>query len=129
MLVPKNGVITDLVAALKIKASRQDCPAEHIRVYEVHGSKIYKMLHPSFNVTGISDYVSLYAETIPDEELHPGEKTRFINAFQFNKEPSRAHGVPFRFLVKQVCRSPFHVKYILSLMPHRARCLKIPRSG
>lgn len=90
------------MAVLKNKINLQDCPAEHIRLYEVHASKIYKMLHSNVGVTSINDYVTLYAERIPDEELQAGERTRLINAFHFNKEPSRAHGIPFRFLIKQV---------------------------
>ena len=89
---------------LKNKINLQDCPTEHVRLYEVHAYKIHRILHPELSVTNINDYVTLYAERIPDEELHASEKTKFINAFHFNKEPSRAHGAPFRFMIKQVGR-------------------------
>ena len=104
IFVSKNGVVTDVIAALKPKVALEDCSAANVRLYEVHGSKIYKVLNPESTVASINEYVSLYAEKIPDDELHTIEKTTFINAFHFNKEPSRAHGVPFRFIVKQVSR-------------------------
>lgn len=105
VLVPKNGVITNVVEVLKRKAKIDDCPSENIRIYEVHSCKIYKILHQTFGVAGINDYVSLYAEMIPDEELEPGKADSFINVFHYDKEPSKAYGVPFRFLVKAVSKS------------------------
>jgi ubiquitin carboxyl-terminal hydrolase 7 len=43
----------------------------------------------------------LVAERIPEEEIKavPGD---FINVFHFQGEPNKPHGVPFRFLIKQV---------------------------
>ncbi|KAI9784883.1 MAG: hypothetical protein M1816_000578 [Peltula sp. TS41687] len=101
VLAPKNGVISDVLAVLKNKVNLQDCPMEHIRLYEVHANKIYKILHPDLSVASINDYVTLYAEKIPEDELQAEDKTKFINAFHFNKDPSKAHGVPFRFILKQ----------------------------
>jgi len=43
--------------------------------------------------------VDMYAEEIPVEELDATEVDKIIDVFHFTKEPSRTHGVPFRFVV------------------------------
>lgn len=52
----------------------------------------------------INDYTNVVAERIPQEELDVEDPNAFINVFHFQGEPSRAHGMPFRFLVKEVSR-------------------------
>ncbi|KAI9828435.1 MAG: hypothetical protein M1832_002863 [Thelocarpon impressellum] len=106
ILVAKNGVMADVLPMLKRKAGLDDGTAPHIRVYEVHTAKVYKELGESYGVAGINEFVSLYAERVPEEEEDAAEDDRAIFAFHFNKEPSKAHGVPFKFLVKPV--GPLH---------------------
>ena len=94
----KSGVIADVLPMLrkKVKVGEE----EAIRIYEVHTGKVYKELHENFGVAGISEFISLYAERIPEDELAPAEGDKAINALHFNKEPSKVHGVPFKFVVK-----------------------------
>jgi ubiquitin carboxyl-terminal hydrolase 7 len=77
-----------------------------IRMYETHNSKVYKELLRDYGVVSINDSVSvsLIAERIPEEEINanPGH---FINAFHFQGEPNKPHGIPFRFLIKPVRNS------------------------
>ncbi len=75
---------------------------KHVRVYEAHGGKVYKELHDEYGVVGINEFVVLYAEKIPEEELHAEADDKAIYAFQFDKEPNKPHGVPFKFVYKQV---------------------------
>ena len=53
-----------------------------------------------FNVTGVNEFVTLYAERIPEEEFVATEEDRGIYCFHFDKEPSKPHGVPFKFTLK-----------------------------
>lgn len=76
-----------------------------MRVYETHSGKIYKELPENFNIAGINEFVTLYAEKIPEEELNMPEDERVINAFNFDREPNKPHGVPFKFVVKPVSSS------------------------
>lgn len=101
ILVPKAGNVDDLIAVLVKKAQLEDeLKAGPIRVYEVHGSKIQKELARSHPVAGISDYTTTVAERIPEEDLEaPGSE--FVTAFHFQNEPSKAHGTPFRFRIKE----------------------------
>lgn len=98
ILVPKNGTVEDLIAALIKKAQLDDEEkAGPIRVYETHSSKIHKILTRESQVMGITEYVQVIAERIPEEDLEPGSE--LIQAFHFQGEPSKSHGIPFRFKI------------------------------
>ena len=109
ILVPKISFIADVATAIEKKANLPQGSSELIRIYEVHNNKIFKVLSPKLAVAGTNDYASLYAELVPEEELHAPEGAKRINVFHFNREPARAHGVPFQFLMLPVRRgSSFH---------------------
>jgi len=40
---------------------------------------------------------------VPKEELEADDSDKIIGAFHFSKDVTRTHGVPFKFVVKQVC--------------------------
>lgn len=98
----KNGTVGDLIPLLQKKANLSDEIVHNIRFYEAHNYKLHKELGEEYPVASITDFVTLFAESIPDEELNPDEDDRYIYAFHFEKEPSKPHGVPFKFLVKPV---------------------------
>ncbi|KZF20341.1 ubiquitin thiolesterase [Xylona heveae TC161] len=100
ILVPKNGVIGDLLPALQKKANLDDSTINNLRVYEAHGGKVYKELSSEYSVASVNEFVTLYAERIPEEELNAAEGDRIIYAFHFDRETNKPHGVPFRFVVK-----------------------------
>jgi len=101
VLVPKNGNVDDLITALVKKAQLDDeGTAGAIRIYEVHGSKVHKELPREHTVAGITDFVQLVAERVPQEDIE-GAATEYIYAFHFQNEPSKAHGIPFRFHIKE----------------------------
>jgi ubiquitin carboxyl-terminal hydrolase 7 len=90
----------------------------NIRFFEVHSHKIFKSLPLTHAVVGVNEFLTIYAERIPDDEypyvqeallkeqgaldsgssLPPGD--RLIHCFHFEKEPTKPHGVPFTFLMK-----------------------------
>jgi len=97
--------VADLIAGLIKKAKLDDESSKGpIRMYESYNNKIYKELLRDYGVVSITEYVNLVAERIPEEEINanPGH---FINAFHFQGEPNKPHGIPFRFLIKPV-RNP-----------------------
>ena len=99
--------MADILAALQKKAKLDDATIRQVRLYEAHGGKVYKELSSDHSVVGVGEYVQLYAEKIPDEELNAEEGDKFINAFHFQKEPNKTHGTSFKFLVKPVCADIF----------------------
>ena len=77
---------------------------QKVRIYEAHSGKVYKELGQDYPVATMSDYVTLYAEVVPEEEFNAEEGDMALYAFHFDKEPNKSHGVPFKFLVKPVNR-------------------------
>ncbi len=107
ILVPKNGVIRDLYPCLQKKANIDDETLSNVRIYEAHNSKVHRELDADYQVATISEFITLYAEVIPEEERNAGQGDTAIYCFHFDKEPNKPHGVPFKFLVKPV--SPMFV--------------------
>ena len=100
ILVPKNGIIADLISGIARKLDLDEPASRLIRVYEVHSGKIHKELLEDFNVVGVNEFTTLYAEKIPEEELNATEEDRAIYCYHFDKEPNKPHGVPFKFFLK-----------------------------
>lgn len=98
--MPKNGIVEDVVTGLIKKAQLEDEEkAGPIRLLEIHGNKIHKELARESQALSISDYVAVVAERIPEEDnLPPGEGS-FVQVFHFQGEPSKAHGIPFKFQI------------------------------
>lgn len=94
--------MSDLLAGLQKKAGFDDETIRDARVYETHGGKIYREFQSDSKIAGLNEYVVLYAERTPEDELNMEEGERTINAFNFDREPSRPHGVPFKFVIKPV---------------------------
>lgn len=102
----KNGIIADLLPSLQKKAGLDDETIRNTRIYEAHGGKIYKELSEDYSVASVNEFVTLYAERIPEEEQKAEDGDKAIYAFHFDKEPNKPHGVPFKFLVKPVSFPP-----------------------
>jgi ubiquitin carboxyl-terminal hydrolase 7 len=107
VLVPRDGTFADLLAGLQKKANLDDDMVREMRIFEAHSGKIYKEYQEDAKIAGINEYVTLYAERIPEEELQMYDGERTINAFSFDREPSRPHSIPFKFVMKPVCTSHF----------------------
>jgi ubiquitin carboxyl-terminal hydrolase 7 len=94
--------VTDLISGLIKKAQLDDEETEGpIRVYGIHNNKVYKEMNRDYSVASISDYITLVAERIPEEEVNV-DPTHFIHAFHFQGEPNKPHGYPFKFYIKPV---------------------------
>ena len=63
---------------------------------------MYKELHADYQVTTLSEFTTLYAEVIPEEERDAEEGDTAIFCFHFDKEPNKPHGVPFKFVMRPV---------------------------
>ncbi|KAL4753186.1 hypothetical protein BDW72DRAFT_169487 [Aspergillus terricola var. indicus] len=100
VLVPRDGTIQDVLAGLQKKANLDDETINKARVFEVHNYRIYKEFTPNAKFGGSNDFVALYAERVPDEELELESGARVVNAYNFDKETNKPHGVPFKFVVK-----------------------------
>jgi len=98
LMVPKNAQVADLLVALQKKANISDEVMPKIRAYEAHVNKFHKILPPDHSVMSLYDYTSIFVAPFPEDE-----SSKKISVFHFDKEPSKAHGVPFQFELKEVC--------------------------
>lgn len=93
----------DLIEALIKKAKTQsEEEGGRIRLYETSNNKFLRELDRNYPVISINDYTHVFAERIPEEELEVTDNSQFILVFHFQGEPTRSHGVPFKFLLKEV---------------------------
>lgn len=58
-------------------------------------------MNPEYSVASISDYITLVAERIPEEDVNV-DPAHFIQAFHFQGEPNKPHGFPFKFSIRRV---------------------------
>lgn len=61
--------------------------------------KFFREMTREYPVISINEYTGLVAERILPEEADATDKD-FITCFHFQNEPSRPHGVPFRFMLQ-----------------------------
>lgn len=98
----KQGHVEDLIEALVKKAQiKGESEAGRIRVYEIHNHKFFRELSPNYPVLSINDYVDVIAERVPEDEVDAPESD-FIKVIHFQNDPSRVHGIPFKFLLQNV---------------------------
>ena len=103
VFVAKNGMIGDVINVLQKKLQLSSDVVKLIRIYDVHNGKFYKELPPEHSVASVTEFVQLFAEVTPEDELNAdAEHDWFIYAFHFQNEPTKVHGVPFKFVVKNV---------------------------
>jgi ubiquitin carboxyl-terminal hydrolase 7 len=118
LLVSRQATFDEIAQALVAKHT--SIPPEvhdRIRFFEVRQHREYREFQPTQNLSmaGLeTSYGShLYAEPIPLEEEEAGELDKAIVVVHFQKEFTRLHGVPIRFVVKPV-RPPrsFHSFFV-----------------
>lgn len=99
ILVPKNGIIEDVISGLIKKAQLPDeAEAGKIRIFEANNHRFFRDMSREYPVISINEYTTLLAERIAPEEAEATDK-EYINCFHFQNEATRPHGIPFRFLV------------------------------
>lgn len=98
-MVPRTGTIDDLVSELVKKAQISDeAEGGRIRVYETSSNKFYREPAREHPVLNLNEYTQIYAERVPEDELTVDE-SNYIQAFHFQNDVNRVHGVPFKFML------------------------------
>ncbi|KAL9102026.1 MAG: hypothetical protein Q9163_002781 [Psora crenata] len=100
ILAPKMGTVKDLIAGVQKRAKLDDETAQNIRIYEIYNGKVNREYRDETSLTQITEFSILIAEVIPEEERSAGENETAIYCFHYDKEPSKTHGIPFKFIVK-----------------------------
>jgi len=100
--LPKNAIVNDIIEEIlsndKVTLSS---PNSRIRLFEVHHNKIQKEYTGNEPIERIQEHAtSLYAEEIPQDEIHADQNDRTIQVYHFTKDLIRVHGIPFKFVIK-----------------------------
>lgn len=113
----------DLQLGLQKKLNLEEDAIKYLRVFEAHSGKVHREHPQDSKISGVNDFVPLYAEKIPDEELNLEQGERVVSAFNFDREPNRPHGVPFKFVMKSVSAAALLLDFPVDslIMFNRAR--------
>ncbi|KAL7416026.1 hypothetical protein BDY24DRAFT_406155 [Mrakia frigida] len=100
-LLPKTNTIDNLGENLAKLVTLSPTGTGKIRFFEISnlGRRKQHDFSGSEMIGNIQETIDLYAEEVPLEEVNMGEDDTLISVFHFSKEPSRYHGIPFRFVV------------------------------
>jgi len=101
-LLPKTSVVHELAQQLSKLVTLTPEGSGQIRVFEVTKDGKHQREFSTTDMIGnIHDLAELYAEEIPSDELDTADEyKKIISVFHFLRDPSRPHGVPFRFVLK-----------------------------
>lgn len=91
--------MSDLLEALQKKANISDETMQTVRAYETHMYKYNKALPSDYQILSLYDYTQVVVAPYLEDE-----SPRKILAFHFDKDTSKAHGIPFQFSLKEVSR-------------------------
>ncbi|RCI04918.1 hypothetical protein CU098_011576 [Rhizopus stolonifer] len=105
ILIPKDSGVNDLKAILiekGIQFGTQEL--DHIRVFDEMDGKFDNEYDDKTwrHAVATKPTIKVYAEKIPDEELHANIETDgIIHVFHFQRTIHRTHSVPFKFVMKE----------------------------
>jgi ubiquitin carboxyl-terminal hydrolase 7 len=99
ILVGKNALFADVIAKLKEVVELKG--TQEIRLLEVHNSKIYRLLKPDERTTGYTEYTTLRAEEVPEDELQKEKGSKRIQVVHIWRDPPMTYpfGNPFYLVV------------------------------
>ena len=105
-LLPKNTSMADVAHDQLRKAVKlnPDLGSGQIRLFELVQGRVSKVFTGSKAVRDVPEATELYAEEILLDEANADDDERVVQVYHFNKDPARAHGIPFRFVLKPVRR-------------------------
>ncbi|GAA5919656.1 hypothetical protein JCM1841_005211 [Sporobolomyces salmonicolor] len=100
-LLPKNTTMHD-VATDYLRKELKLLPegSGNVRIFEVVNGRQQKIFSGTELVREVPESTELFAEEESIEEAQAAEDERIVQVYHFNKDPTRAHGVPFRFVLR-----------------------------
>lgn len=102
-LLPKNTTMHEVAQeSLRKNVKLSEEGSGQIRIFEIHSGRVQKTFSGSEAVRDVQDQIELFAEEIPVDEAKATEADRIVNCYHFFKDAGRAHGIPFKFVIKPV---------------------------
>jgi ubiquitin carboxyl-terminal hydrolase 7 len=108
-LISRTSLVNDLCNELAECVKLTPNGTNKIRVFQISKDGKCQEEYIGDAVIGdIPDNAELFAEGVSQEELDAlsvPERAKIIMVYHFYREPSRAYGVPFRFVLRPVRRT------------------------
>ncbi|KAK4048743.1 ubiquitin-specific protease ubp15 [Microbotryomycetes sp. JL221] len=99
-LLPKNTTIQDVAHDwLRKEVKLSSNGSGQIRLFEIVRGCVQRVLSGTDLVRDIPDSTELFAEEVPLEELQAEDGQRIVPVFHYSRDPTRAHGIPFKFVL------------------------------
>ena len=116
-LLPRTSNVNDLCNELAKCVKLTPNGTNKIRVFQISKDGKRQEEYTGNEMIGnIHDNTELFAEEVSQEELEAlsvPDREKIIMVYHFHREPARAHGVPFRFVIKPVRRATVHETMVL----------------
>lgn len=106
-LLPKNTPVNDVAQDwLRKEVKLAEGGSGQIRIFEIARGCLQKPFAGTEMVRDVQDSTELFAEEVPVDEAKAvasdDGSARVVPVYHYNKEPTRAHGVPFNFVLLPV---------------------------
>ncbi|GAA6033904.1 hypothetical protein NBRC10512_001767 [Rhodotorula toruloides] len=104
-LLPKNTTMLEVASdhlRKEVKLAAPDTVGSgQIRIFELSNQGRTQRVYSGQEVVrDIPESTELYAEEILLEEANAEDDERVVQVYHFNRDPQRAHGIPFRFVLR-----------------------------
>ncbi|TXT08338.1 uncharacterized protein COLE_05262 [Cutaneotrichosporon oleaginosum] len=101
-LLPKTNTFDHVVEQLLRTIQPQPGGSGKIRVFDISSNGRAQRDYAGSEMIGnLPEPTELYAEEIPMEELSAGDNTKIVHLFHYSRDPSKTHGVPCRFVIRE----------------------------
>ncbi|KAG0139390.1 hypothetical protein CROQUDRAFT_111631 [Cronartium quercuum f. sp. fusiforme G11] len=100
-LMPKTSSMHDVADKLTSMVKFSENSTGKIKLFTIHEGRYQKAFAGGEILRDVTDVEDIYAEEVQPEELSNEEREgKLIDVYHFQKEQTRHHGIPFRFLIK-----------------------------
>jgi ubiquitin carboxyl-terminal hydrolase 7 len=101
LFLPKQSKVADVLQQLKLRGAKYQSQqgSRQVRVFESINHKFHRIVGLNDLISTVSDSAQLYAEELPEEELSIGPDDIYTTVFHYQRDTTRTHSVPFKFLI------------------------------
>lgn len=95
-MIPKSAQVADLLEELQRKVNVSDEIMNKVQIWEVSMHRFSKQLASELQIAALAEYSTIYAMPVPELDA-----PRRVSVYHFDKDHTKAHGVPFQFALKE----------------------------
>ncbi|KAG0239645.1 hypothetical protein BGX31_002574 [Mortierella sp. GBA43] len=101
LMLLKSSTMEALVTTLLPKVDFKPTGSQKLRIIGVFNGKLVREYSTTDSISALNDQLSIYVEEIPTDELDRSSTEKIIPCIHFQGDPSRAHSIPFKMVIKE----------------------------